>query len=130
MKALLDTHTFLWWNADAPQLSEAVRAIIADGDNQIFLSAASAWEIAIKAALGRLSLPEPPEQYVANRLTLHRMQGLPIQLSHALRVYSLPEIHRDPFDRLLVAQSQMEKMPILTADENISSYEVEVIWDK
>lgn len=129
MKALLDTHTFLWWNANEPQLSETVRAIIADGNNEIFLSAASAWEIAIKAALGRLSIPAPPEQYVADRLTLHHMQGLPIQLSHALRVYSLPEIHRDPFDRLLIAQSQMEKMPILTTDKNISSYDVEVIWD-
>jgi PIN domain nuclease of toxin-antitoxin system len=129
VKALLDTHTFLWWNTDDPQLSDPVRAIIADGNNEIFLSAASAWELAIKAALGRLSLPEPPEQYVAGRLTLHNMHGLPIQLSHALRVYSLPDIHRDPFDRLLIAQSQMENMPILTADENISDYQVEVIWD-
>lgn len=66
---------------------------------------------------------------MADRLTLHHLQGLPVQLSHALRVYSLPEIHRDLFDRLLIAQSQMEKMPILTTDENISSYEVEVIWN-
>ena len=128
MRALLDTQTFLWWNTNDPQLTAVVRDIIADGNNEIFLSAASAWEIAIKAAGGRLVLPESPEKYVAARLTLHRFQGLPIQLSHALRVYSLPEIHRDPFDRLLIAQSQLEKMPILTADENISSYEVEVIW--
>jgi PIN domain nuclease of toxin-antitoxin system len=65
---------------------------------------------------------------VADRLTLHRLQGLPIQLSHALRVYALPEIHRDPFDRLLIAQSQLEKIPILTLDKNIPKYEVEVIW--
>jgi PIN domain nuclease of toxin-antitoxin system len=129
VKALLDTHTFLWWNAGDPQLSETVRAIIADGTNEIYLSAASAWEIAIKAALGRVSLPEPPEQYVADRLSIHHFQGLPIQLSHALRVYALPEIHRDPFDRLLIAQSQMEGMPLLTADQNIAMYELEVIWD-
>jgi PIN domain nuclease of toxin-antitoxin system len=130
MKALLDTHTFLWWNANDPQLTTVVRDIITDGNNEIFLSAASAWEIAIKAASGRLVLPEPPENYVADRLTFHRFQGLPIQLSHALRVYSLPEIHRDPFDRLLIAQSQLEKMPLLTSDENISKYNVRVIWNR
>jgi PIN domain nuclease of toxin-antitoxin system len=111
-----------------PQLSDIARRIISDGSNEIFLSAASAWEIAVKAAQGRLSLPDPPEKYVADRLTLHRLQGLPLQLSHALRVYALPEIHRDPFDRLLIAQSQLEKMPILTPDKNIPKYEVEVIW--
>ncbi len=128
MRALLDTHTFLWWNTDDPQLSEPVRAVIRDGANEIFLSAVSAWEIAIKAARGRLILPESPEKYVADRLTLHRFQGLSIELSHALRVYSLPDLHHDPFDRLLVAQSQMEGIPILTADENIVRYPVEVIW--
>jgi PIN domain nuclease of toxin-antitoxin system len=128
MRAILDTHTFLWWNTDDPQLSATVRAIISDGANEIFLSASSAWEIAIKAARGRLSLPDPPEKYVAERLTLHRFQGLPVHLSHALRVYSLPDLHRDPFDRLLIAQSQLEKMPILTKDGNIHKYEVEAIW--
>ncbi|MGD2156824.1 MAG: type II toxin-antitoxin system VapC family toxin [Anaerolineales bacterium] len=128
MRALLDTHTFLWWNTDDPQLSDTARGIISDGNNEIFLSAASAWEIAIKTTRGQLSLPESPEKYVADRLTLHRLQGLPIQLSHALRVYALPEIHSDFFDRLLIAQSQLEKMPILTADESIPKYTVEVIW--
>jgi PIN domain nuclease of toxin-antitoxin system len=128
MRALLDTHTFLWWNMDDPQLSAAARAFIADGGNELFLSAASAWEIAIKTARGKLSLPEPPEKYVASRLALHCFQPMPVQLSHALRVYDLPELHRDPFDRLLIVQSQMEGMPILTADENIRRYAVEVLW--
>jgi len=113
---------------DDPQLSAAARTVIADGRNELFISAASAWKIAIKAARGKLSLPESPEKYVASRLALHRFQPLPVQLSHALRVYDLPELHRDPFDRLLVVQSQMEGMPILTADENIRRYAVDILW--
>jgi PIN domain nuclease of toxin-antitoxin system len=128
MKALLDTHTFLWWNMDDPQLSQAAHRFIADGNNELFFSAACAWEIAIKVARGKLVLPEPPEKYVVARLARHRIQTLPVQLSHALRVCDLPELHRDPFDRLLIVQSQMEGLPILTADENIRRYPVETIW--
>jgi len=128
VKALLDTHTFLWWNLDDPQLSATARAVIGDGGNEIFVSAASAWEIAIKVGKGRLVLPEPPERYVANRMAHFRFQALPIQLSHALRVASLPSIHDDPFDRLLIAQSQMENLPILTADSEIGRYPVDVLW--
>lgn len=128
MKALLDTHTFLWWNSDDPQLSESAREIIAEGQNELFLSAASAWEIAIKAGRGRLVLPESPEVYVPSRMTLHRIQGLPIQLSHSLRVFDLPDIHNDPFDRLLIAQSQMESIPIISRDTFIAQYAVEILW--
>ena len=128
MRALLDTHTFLWWNLDAPQLSANAREFIARGGNEIFLSAASAWEIAIKAARGRLVLPESPDQYVADRMRLHRFSALPIELSHALEVFRLPPIHQDPFDRLLIAQSQLEGIPILSGDFEIGRYQVEVIW--
>jgi PIN domain nuclease of toxin-antitoxin system len=128
MKAILDTHVFLWWNMEAPQLSEAVKYIISDGSNEIYLSAASAWEIAIKAARGKLTLPESPERYVISRLALHGFLALPIQLSHALAVYALPDHHRDPFDRLLVAQSRLEGMPILTSDPEICCYDVDTIW--
>jgi PIN domain nuclease of toxin-antitoxin system len=128
MRASLDTHTFLWWNLDDPQLSAEARKFIAKGGNEIFLSAASTWEIAIRAAKGRLTLPEPPDQYVANRMRLHRFSALPIELSHALEVYRLPVIHHDPFDRLLIAQSQLEDILILTGDSEIGRYQVEVIW--
>jgi PIN domain nuclease of toxin-antitoxin system len=128
MKALLDTHTFLWWNLDAEQLSEQVHTFIGDGRNEIFFSAASGWEIAIKYTKGRLELPEPPDVFIPNRLTLHRFVPLPIQLSHTMQVYKLPDIHQDPFDRLLVAQSQMENLPLLTADPEIGRYEVQTIW--
>jgi PIN domain nuclease of toxin-antitoxin system len=128
MRVLLDTYTFLWWNMDAPELSPRARDVIADGHNEIYLSAASAWEIAIKASRGKLTLPAAPEKYVGERMVSHRFLALPVEVSHALRVYALPDIHRDPFDRLLVAQSQMERMPILTADDQIRQYGVDVIW--
>lgn len=128
MRALLDTHTFLWWNTEDPQLSARAREIIADGRNEIILSAASVWEISIKAAKGKLILPEPPEQYIANRMELYRFQPLLIQVSHATRVYSLPHHHDDPFDRMLIAQSQVESLPLLSADPEIRKYDVEVIW--
>ncbi|HFQ94763.1 MAG TPA: type II toxin-antitoxin system VapC family toxin [Anaerolineae bacterium] len=128
MKALLDTHTFLWWNLDSPQLSDTVREFISDGRNEIFLSAASAWEIAIKYARGRLELPEPPDKYVVGRLNKHHFLTLPIQISHTLQVYNLPAIHNDPFDRLLVVQSRMEGLPLLTSDRELARYRVETIW--
>jgi PIN domain nuclease of toxin-antitoxin system len=128
MRAILDTHTFLWWNTDDPQLSGVARRFISDGENELFLSAASTWEIAIKCARGRLLLPENPGEYVANRMAYYRIQPLPIQISHTLRIYELPDIHQDPFDRLLIAQSQMEDIPILTADKTISRYDVMIIW--
>ena len=128
MRALLDTHAFLWWNTNDQKLSSVARSVIADERNELFLSVASAWEIAIKAARGSLVLPDPPKQYVPSRLRLHGIHALPIQLSHALRVYELPMIHRDPFDRLLIAQSQIEAMPILTTDPEIARYNVDIIW--
>jgi PIN domain nuclease of toxin-antitoxin system len=109
-------------------MTQAVREFIADGRNELFLSAASAWEIALKCAKGRLKLPQAPGQYVAERLALHRISPLPIQISHALHIYNLPDIHQDPFDRLLIAQSQLEDLPILTADKEIAQYEINIIW--
>ena len=128
MKYLLDTHTFLWWNMDDPQLSSIAKEIIADGGNEIFLSAASVWEIAIKTARGRLTLPEDPAHYVASRMSLHNFQALPVQIPHATQVYILPMYHVDPFDRLLIAQSQIESLPLLSVDTDIRNYDVEVVW--
>lgn len=128
MKALLDTHTFLWWNLNAAQLSISARDFISNGRNEIYFSAVSGWEIAIKYAKGRLELPEPPDVYVSKRLALHRFTPLPIQLSHTLQVFTLPDIHQDPFDRLLIIQSQMENFPLLSADTDIEKYDVTVIW--
>ncbi len=128
MKALLDTHAFLWWNADAPQLSITAKAFIRDSRNEVFLSAVSAWEIAIKFSKGRLELPETPDRYVASRLSDNGFSPLPIQLSHAFEIFKLPDIHRDPFDRLLVVQSQLEGLPLLTADQELRQYDIDIIW--
>jgi PIN domain nuclease of toxin-antitoxin system len=128
MKALIDTHVFLWWNTDDPQLSVPAREFMREGTNDLFVSAATAWEIAIKVGCGRLVLPLAPGQYVPERMTLHRMQSLPVLLAHALKVSDLPPIHQDPFDRLLVAQCQVEGLPLLTADRLIALYDVDVIW--
>ena len=128
MKALLDTHTFLWWNMDDAQLSARAREIIEDGHNEIYFSAASSWEIAIKAAKGRLTLPEEPGDYISKRLKLHHFLALPVQISHTAQVFQLPRHHEDPFDRLLIAQAQLENLPFLTLDPEIQKYQVETIW--
>jgi len=128
MKVLLDTRAFLWWITDDPRLSPRAREIIADGANVLFLSAPSGWEIAIKAKLGRLRLPDEPERFILKQLESNAIEVLPVQMSNALHVYALPDHHRDPFDRLLIAQAQLEKLPILTADPQISRYEIETVW--
>jgi PIN domain nuclease of toxin-antitoxin system len=128
VKVLLDTHAFLWWITDDPRLSSRAREIMSQGSTALFLSAASGWEIAIKAQLNRLRLPDNPQRFILEQLAANAIAGLPVQISHALQVYALPLLHRDPFDRLLVAQSQLEGMPLLTADAQIARYEVTVIW--
>jgi len=128
MKALLDTHTFLWWIANDPQLSLRARQIMVDSATELFLSVASGWEIAIKSHLGKLRLPPDLQGFVAEQVRVNGIQVLPIEMMHVLHVHTLPDHHRDPFDRLLVAQSQLEKMPILTGDAQIGRYAVTVIW--
>jgi PIN domain nuclease of toxin-antitoxin system len=128
MTVLLDTHTFLWWVGDDPRLPESVRKVILDTANTVYLSAASGWEIAIKSQLGKLRLPSPPDRVIAELLGADAILGLPVSLSHALHVLSLPLLHRDPFDRLIVAQSQLERLPIVTSDAQMRQYAVEVIW--
>lgn len=128
MRVLLDTHVFLWWITDDPRLSKQAREIISDGKNLLFFSAASGWEIAIKAKLGKLSVPDNLEAFIIEQLAENAITPLPVRLSHALHVYNLPVHHRDPFDRILIAQAQVEDLPILTGDPAIAQYPVEVIW--
>jgi PIN domain nuclease of toxin-antitoxin system len=125
---LLDTHAFLWWIGDDPRLSERAREVLSDGDNDLVFSAASGWEIAIKARLGRLQVLGDLNTYLYRQLTENYTSVLPVHLSHALRVHALPDHHRDPFDRLLVAQAIVEEMPLLSADPRIARYPVEVVW--
>jgi len=128
VRFLLDTHTFLWWITDDPHLSERARQVISDPENDIFLSAASGWEMAIKTQLGKLQLPDHFEQFIAEQLFRNNITSLPVMMSHALHVQSLPLHHRDPFDRLLIAQSQLEKMSIITTDSAFADYDVEIVW--
>jgi PIN domain nuclease of toxin-antitoxin system len=128
MKVLLDTHTFLWWITDDPKLSLRVRGIISDRENEIFISAATGWEIAIKSQIGRLKLPDEPQRFILEQLKINGMKSLPIEMRHALHVSTLPTYHQDPFDRILIAQAQMEDLPVLSADPEIGKYEVTIIW--
>lgn len=128
MKALLDTHAFLWWITDNPLLSSGARAVIESPDNAIFFSAASGWEIATKVGIGKLPLPGPPNIFIPQQLNLNNITALSIEMQHALHVHTLPMHHRDPFDRILIAQSQLENMPIITSDPLIVQYNVKTIW--
>lgn len=101
---------------------------MADGRNDLLLSVVSAWEISIKAGVGKLNLPDPPTKFVTGQVSGNGMEVLPIHLDHALRVYDLPNHHQDPFDRLLVAQALVEELPLVSGDAEVSRYPVETIW--
>ncbi len=128
MKILLDTHTFLWWVADDPQISANAKDIISDPNNEIYFSVVSAWEIIIKVGTGKLSLSEPPEIYIPSRVASNQFEILPVQISHILKINSLPNFHKDPFDRLLIAQSLVEDLSLITVDGAIAQYPVKTIW--
>ncbi len=128
MRVLLDTHAFLWWDLDDDRLSDIARAVIRDGGNDVVVSVVTIWEVAIKSAKGRLALPSEPEIYIEDRLRRYRWRTLPIDTEHAIRAASLPPIHGDPFDRALIAQAQLEDLPIVTMDAAITRYDVETIW--
>lgn len=128
MRVLLDTHAFLWWVSDSQKLSADARKIIANEHNAPVFSVVSAWEIAIKAGVGKLELPDTPEKFIIEQLSRNVLEILPIQLRHALSVYSLPDHHRDPFDRLLVAQAIREDLVILTSDPLLAKYPVQTVW--
>jgi PIN domain nuclease of toxin-antitoxin system len=126
VRLLLDTHVFLWLQTDPERLGKHL-ALVEERRTELLLSAVSSWEIAIKHGVGRLTLPEPPDRYVPNRMRAIGARGVAIEHSHALAVVSLPPLHRDPFDRLLVAQAGIIGVPILTADQAIAQYSAETL---
>lgn len=128
MKLLLDTQCWLWWFAQPERLNEEARAHIADETNALWLSVASIWEMGIKVAIGKLPLPEPIDSYIPSRMVLLNMRSLEITASHALQASMLPLHHRDPFDRMLVAQAQMEDMMLVSADPMFRLYNVSMLW--
>jgi PIN domain nuclease of toxin-antitoxin system len=127
MRFLLDTHLWLWLRTTPERVPDDVRAQLEEPAVQLLLSAVSSWEIAIKYALGKLPLPEPPASYVPSRMRHDGIDGLPITHVHTLHVATLPHLHSDPFDRLLVAQAQLEDVVLVTADPKIERYEVQVL---
>jgi PIN domain nuclease of toxin-antitoxin system len=128
MKLLLDTHTFLWWITDSPRLSDQARKLMSDGRNELFWSSASSWEVSIKYALGRLPLPKPPEHFLPPQLDQNHIESLPVIDAHAFLAGQLPPHHRDPFDRMLIAQARYESMALISDDMQFGPYDVEVLW--
>lgn len=123
MNLLLDTHTVLWWLSDDPTLSDAARSAIGDPENTVFLSAVVVWEIRIKQGIGKLDLPDDFGEVLADQC----FPEAPVTVDHAHTIAGLPAVHRDPFDRLLVAQAVVEKMTIVTRDPAIANYGVDII---
>jgi PIN domain nuclease of toxin-antitoxin system len=128
VRFLLDTCTFLWIAGGSEDLSRPAREAFVDPDNEVYLSAASAWEIAVKNRLGRLPLPRPVDVFVPAEREAHGIAALEIGEEAALHVARLPELHRDPFDRMLVAQALVGGLVVLTPDEAIRAYPVRTFW--
>jgi PIN domain nuclease of toxin-antitoxin system len=128
LRVLLDTHSWLWMVGESGRLADSSRGLLREPSNELFLSAASAWEMAIKYAAGKLRLPQPPAALITQWMAEVRMGALPILHAHALRAGELPLHHRDPFDRLLIAQAQIEGLIVLTADRVFAKYDVPVHW--
>ncbi|MEH1958096.1 MAG: type II toxin-antitoxin system VapC family toxin [Nostoc sp.] len=128
MKLLLDTQCWLWWFAQPERLNEEAIAHIADENNELWLSVASIWEIGIKVAIGKLPLPDPLDSYISSRMAQLGMRSLEITASHALQAAALPLHHRDPFDRMLIAQAQIEEMTLVSADSMFNKYDISLLW--
>jgi len=128
VKLLLDTCTFLWIVGDSRELSPRALALFRSPEHEVYLSSASAWEIGIKHALGRLPLPQPPGRFVPAMREHHAIESLPIDEESVLQVDRLPGHHRDPFDRLLVCQAIVHGLAILSPDPLIAAYPVRVLW--
>jgi PIN domain nuclease of toxin-antitoxin system len=128
MRLLLDTHAFLWWITNDERLSARCVAALSDRETEVYLSVAAAWEMAIKYPLGRLKLDAPPDVFIPREIKSNGIIVLPVSLPHVLRTAALPPIHRDPFDRLMVAQSQIEQMDLVTVDPLILKYVVNTFW--
>jgi PIN domain nuclease of toxin-antitoxin system len=128
MKVLLDTCTFLWIITDDPELSRQARKLFIDTENEVYLSVVSAWEIAIKYQLGKLSLPKPPQKYIPLKRKQHEIDPLPFDEEAALYLTKLPDLHKDPFDRILICQAIVAGLIIVTPDELITQYPLRSVW--
>lgn len=128
MKYLLDTVVWLWSLDAVERISKAGREILGSGKHEIYFSAATAWEVAIKASIGKLKLPAPPAACVLAFTEKQGLRPLPVTSLHAVRVHDLAQHHRDPFDRLIIAQAMAENMTVLTADADFQKYPIDIVW--
>jgi PIN domain nuclease of toxin-antitoxin system len=128
VRLLLDTHAFLWWVDGTHPVGRRARTAVANPDNDVFLSIASCWEIAIKVSLGKLRLPKPADRFIADQVSLNGFTLLEASLRHVCRVADLPFHHRDPFDRVLIAQSLIDEIPIVSNERVFDAYGVHRIW--
>ena len=128
MKLLLDTHTFLWFVTDDPLLSATARSLIVDPLNDVCLSPASYWEVAIKVSIGKYPLSVPFDQFFTQGVTGNDISILPIEIRHATVLASLPLHHKDPFDRMIIAQALVEQIPVVSVDEALDAYGITRLW--
>jgi len=128
MRYLLDTTIFVWSLREPEKLNKDALGILENDSQEVFLSAVSSWEVVIKSAIGQLTLPKEPAQFIAEALAKFALQSLSISHVHSLAVGELPQHHRDPFDRMLVAQARSENMVLMTADMLMEKYPVETLW--
>jgi PIN domain nuclease of toxin-antitoxin system len=128
MRILLDTQAFLWFITDDPKLSDLARSVIENPDNERLLSIASLWEIAIKMSLGKLEVEKPFEELIPHQLEFNDIAVFGIEIGHLQKVAAMPFHHRDPFDRLIIAQSLVEQFPILSIDTKFDDYGIERLW--
>jgi PIN domain nuclease of toxin-antitoxin system len=127
MRLLLDTHVFLWYISADPGLPAAFRDAIRDPAHEVYLSVASVWEAVIKHALGKLPLPEPPAEYLPRQRDAHRIRSLPLEEGALLHLATLPPLHRDPFDRILIAQALQHGLTLVTVDDAVRAYPVPLL---
>lgn len=128
MKLLLDTHTFLWFIDGNSKLSAVARNLIESPDNELFLSMVSLWEMAIKISIGKLSIGGAFEEFIPQQMQINGIQILPLEFPHVAQIAKLPFHHRDPFDRLLITQSKIEKIPLISGDQAFALYDVAQLW--
>ncbi|CAD5949609.1 hypothetical protein PCC9214_02466 [Planktothrix tepida] len=128
MRVLIDTHVFIWWTSDYKNLSLSVYNLLCDPNTEVFLSIVSIWEMQIKLSLGKIQFKRALPQLIEDEVKRNKIQLLPIDLSHIYALSDLPNHHRDPFDRLLIAQAKSEKLVIISIDEKFDSYEIERLW--
>jgi len=128
MKLLFDTHTFIWWDSNRAKLSQTALTVLEDSSHILLLSVVSIWEIQIKQQLGKLTLNQPLTEIIESQQKNNSIEVLPIQLNHVLGLQSLPPIHKDPFDRLLISQANIENAVLVSRDPLLAQYSVKLIW--